>query len=65
VPVLGDLPLVGRLFRSEQSATVKNNLIIFVTPTIIDAAGNRYFSEDELPFAQNSFPQQKPIVPNQ
>ena len=64
VPVLGSLPLVGRLFRSEQSASVKNNLIIFVTPTIIDAAGNRYFTEDELPFAQNSFPQQKPLVPN-
>ena len=26
--------------------------MIFVTPTIIDPAGNRYHSEDEMPFAQ-------------
>lgn len=39
VPVLGDLPLVGRLFRSESSNHVKTNLIIFVTGDIIDASG--------------------------
>ncbi len=39
VPVLGDLPLVGRLFRSEASNHVKTNLIIFVTGDIIDATG--------------------------
>ena len=63
VPVLGDLPLVGRLFRSEASQTKKKNLVIFVTPTIIDPAGNRYHSEDEMPFAQNAIPPQKPFVP--
>jgi len=56
VPMLGDLPFVGRLFRSESSATSKRNLMIFVTPTIIDPAGNRYHSEDEMPFAQNAIP---------
>jgi len=61
VPVLGDLPLVGRLFRSESSSTAKKNLMIFVTPTIIDAAGNRLHSEDEMPFAQSSIPPQRPI----
>ena len=39
VPVLGDLPLVGRLFRSEASNHIKTNLIIFVTADIIDATG--------------------------
>jgi general secretion pathway protein D len=63
VPVLGDLPLVGRLFRSESSQSKKKNLMIFVTPTIIDPAGNRFHSEDEMPFAQNAIPVQKPIVP--
>jgi general secretion pathway protein D len=63
VPMLGDLPLVGRFFRSEASTTQKKNLMIFVTPTIIDPAGNRAHSEDEMPFAQTSFPTQKPIVP--
>jgi type II secretory pathway component GspD/PulD (secretin)/tetratricopeptide (TPR) repeat protein len=63
VPVLGDIPLVGRLFRNESSVSQKKNLMIFVTPTIIDPAGNRFHSEDEMPFAQNAIPLQKPIVP--
>jgi type II secretory pathway component GspD/PulD (secretin) len=58
VPVLGDLPLVGRFFRSESKNTQKKNLVIFVTPTIIDPAGNRMHSEDEMPFAQTSIPSQ-------
>ncbi len=63
VPVLGDLPLFGRLFRSESSDTQKRNLVIFVTPTIIDPAGNRYHSEEEMPFAQSGIPPQQPIAP--
>jgi Flp pilus assembly secretin CpaC/tetratricopeptide (TPR) repeat protein len=63
VPVLGDLPLVGRLFRSESNQTKKKNLMIFVTPTIIDPAGNRLHTEDEMPFAQTGIPAQKPVVP--
>jgi type II secretory pathway component GspD/PulD (secretin) len=63
VPMLGDLPIVGRLFRSESSHTQKKNLMIFVTPTIIDPAGNRFHSEEEMPFAQSGIPIQKPIVP--
>jgi general secretion pathway protein D len=63
VPVLGDLPVVGRLFRSESSQTKKKNLMIFVTPTILDPAGNREHSEDEMPFAQTGVPVQKPAAP--
>jgi type II secretory pathway component GspD/PulD (secretin) len=65
VPLLGDLPLVGRLFRSESSASSKKNLMIFVTPTIIDPAGNRYHSDDEMPFAQNAIPVQPKSPANQ
>jgi general secretion pathway protein D len=62
VPVLGDLPVAGRLFRSESSQTRKKNLLIFVTPTIIDPAGNRVHSDEDLPFAQSSIPPQKPVT---
>ena len=62
VPVLGDLPIAGVLFRSESSATSKKNLMIFVTTRIIDPAGNRFHSEDEMPFAQTGIPVQKPVV---
>jgi len=39
VPVLGDIPLIGRLFRSEFSTTVKINLLIFVTARLIKPDG--------------------------
>ncbi|NRA54827.1 MAG: type II secretion system secretin GspD [Gammaproteobacteria bacterium] len=39
VPLLGDIPILGHLFRSTQSKTTKRNLMIFIKPTIIrDAA---------------------------
>jgi general secretion pathway protein D len=38
-PVLGDIPLVGRLFRSSIDQHIKKNLTIFVTARIIDASG--------------------------
>ena len=62
VPMLGDLPLVGRLFQSESKITSKKNLMIFVTATIVDPAGNRVHSDDELPFAQSTIPPQQPGV---
>lgn len=39
VPVLGDIPLIGRLFQSEAENHTKSNLIIFTTVNIIDATG--------------------------
>lgn len=60
VPALGDLPVVGRLFQSQSKTTQKKNLMIFVTATIVDPAGNRVHSDDDLPFAQNSIPAQPP-----
>jgi len=35
VPVLGDLPVLGGLFRQSRQATLKNELLIFLTPTIL------------------------------
>ena len=62
VPVLGDLPFFGRFFRSEQKVSRKKNLLIFVTPTLIDPAGNRLHSAEDMPFAQTSIPPQ-PVAP--
>jgi general secretion pathway protein D len=39
VPVLGDLPLVGRLFQSKVSERTKKNLLIFVTARLIRPNG--------------------------
>ena len=39
VPFLGDLPYIGRLFRSHAEQTIKRNLLIFVTGRLITPAG--------------------------
>ena len=39
VPFLGDLPFIGRLFRSHAEKTVKRNLLVFVTGRLITPAG--------------------------
>lgn len=35
VPLLGDVPLLGYAFRSESKSMDKQNLLIFITPTIV------------------------------
>ena len=40
VPLLGDIPVLGRLFRNDAAQVIKTNLLIFIRPTIIrDDAG--------------------------
>jgi general secretion pathway protein D len=39
VPILGDIPYIGRLFQTKAENRIKSNLIIFVTAQIIDATG--------------------------
>ena len=58
VPVIGDIPWVGRLFQSQSKTTQKKNLMIFVTATIVDPSGSRVHSDDDLPFAQTATPVQ-------
>lgn len=40
IPVLGDIPILGKLFQSENTNTATRALIL-ITPTLIDRAGNR------------------------
>lgn len=35
VPILGDVPLLGRAFSSEAKSRDKQNLLIFITPTVV------------------------------
>jgi general secretion pathway protein D len=39
VPFLGDLPFIGRFFRSHAEHTSKRNLLIFVTSRLVDTRG--------------------------
>lgn len=47
VPLLGDLPFIGRAFRSEGRTRTKTNLMVFLRPTIIRNA------EDARPLTQS------------
>ena len=41
IPFLGDIPIVGKLFRSKYEKSEKRNLLIFVTARLVDPAGRR------------------------
>ena len=40
VPLLGDIPLLGNLFKTTTRSVNKNELLIFLTPHLLDARGN-------------------------
>jgi pilus assembly protein CpaC len=41
VPGLGDLPLVGALFRSHSLQDQRNEMVVFVTPVVVSAGSSR------------------------
>ncbi|MCH7504070.1 hypothetical protein IID04_00330 [PVC group bacterium] len=44
IPILGSIPILGRLFRHRSSDTTSTELVVFITPTIIkyrDSPGNQ------------------------
>ena len=43
MPYLGDIPLLGFFFRGKSKEAAQSSLLIFVTPTIIDTTGARFF----------------------
>ncbi|MBQ7252730.1 MAG: hypothetical protein IJS32_09050 [Kiritimatiellae bacterium] len=49
IPILGDIPLIGRLFRSEGQNSTKKNLLIFVTARLVDPSGRPIHAEGTLP----------------
>lgn len=47
VPILGDIPIAGRLFRSTADQHIKRNLIMFVTASLLDPAGQPVIKSDD------------------
>ena len=52
-PIIGDLPIVGRLFRTNAEQHLKRNLIIFVTARLINPGGQLVNQTDELEEAED------------
>ena len=48
VPILKDLPYVGRLFGSESTSLKKTELMIFITPHVISNADDSEFVTREF-----------------
>jgi general secretion pathway protein D len=48
VPFLGDIPFLGRLFRSKVNSSTKRNLIIFLHAQIVDPSGKPIRSTDAV-----------------
>ena len=46
-PIIGDIPIVGRLFRTNADQHVKRNLVIFVTAHLVTPAGTPLNSTEE------------------
>lgn len=40
IPLLGDIPVIGNLFKTRGKSTNRRELLIFITPRIMDTAGN-------------------------
>jgi len=55
IPILGDLPLVGRFFQSRYTSAEKRNLLIFITCRLINPDGTAYRSEKVSPTGIPSF----------
>lgn len=72
VPILGDIPIFGYLFKSTVKSKIKNNLAIFIQPTIIEPklrSGQNRYTDDRIQLekkrleAENLFSTNKdPIV---
>jgi general secretion pathway protein D len=48
IPLLGDIPLLGWLFKTSSQKSEKKNLLIFVTASLVDPGGKRIKKSDDL-----------------
>ena len=55
-PIIGDIPLIGRLFRSNVDQHIKRNLVIFVTARIVNPEGAPIQSDDEKEESVDALP---------
>ena len=63
-PIIGDVPLVGRLFRNNVDQHIKRNLIIFVTARLVTPGGQPVNpTEEEEEVADQIVPPTLPEVP--
>lgn len=63
VPLLGDIPILGELFKSRGKSRVKTNLMVFIRPTILkDPNDARAFSSQRYGYIRGRQMRQNPDV---
>ena len=62
-PIIGDIPIVGRLFRTNVEQHIKRNLIIFVTARLINPGGQLVHDPEEVEEEELIEPPVLPEVP--
>jgi type II secretory pathway component GspD/PulD (secretin) len=60
-PLLGDIPIVGRLFRTNAEQHIKRNLVIFVTARLVNPGGQLVNSTEETEESEDVI--EPPILP--
>jgi general secretion pathway protein D len=67
IPLLGDLPLIGNLFRSKSRSRAKTNLMVFIRPTVLRSSDDartmtqrRYGYIRDMQYRQN--PNEEPGI---
>ncbi len=65
IPILGDIPLIGQLFRSTARQNRRTELVVFLTPRVVNNADEaRRIGGQELDRLQKRIPEAKPGLPN-
>ncbi len=49
IPVLGDLPIIGRFFQSRYTDSQKRNLLMFMTCRMVKPDGSAFFPDEDRP----------------
>jgi type IV pilus assembly protein PilQ len=65
VPILGDIPFLGVLFRSQEDSTQRSEVVVMLTPHILNEGANSQFGSNFTPskaasemLKENNFPAQ-------
>ena len=60
IPLLGDLPILGALFRFQGESTTNSEIVVFITPHIVEQP---VLSEDEQhAYEETEFSRPKPVI---
>jgi general secretion pathway protein D len=62
-PIIGDVPIVGRLFRTNAEQHIKRNLVIFVTARLVNPAGQPLNTTEEEEETETLSQLEQPVLP--